>query len=136
VRQDFQLPLEDVQFLTRLGLPWETVVQGSERWVLIHEHPLPNGYNHVVVSVAILISGGYPEAPLDMFFVFPAVVRVDGVGIPAADTQQAIDGRTFHRWSRHRPSAEPWRPGIDNLETHHDLTCDAFRREFLERPRR
>ena len=61
MRQDFQLPLEDVRFLTRLGLPWETVLQGSERWVLIHEHPLPDGYNQVVVTIAILISGGYRD---------------------------------------------------------------------------
>ena len=133
MRRDFQLPAEDEQFLSRLGLAREAVLQGAERWVLIHEHPLPDGYNYRTVTLAILISGGYPEAPLDMFFVYPAVMRVDGIAIPASEVRQQIGGVVFHRWSRHRPSDHRWRPGIDNLETHYDFTCDSFRREFQQR---
>lgn len=59
MRREFQLPAEDMRFLDDLGLPWETTIQGAERWVLIHEHPLPDGYDHKRVTVAILISGGY-----------------------------------------------------------------------------
>jgi hypothetical protein len=69
-----------------------------------------------------------------MFYLLPAVARPDGAAIPATSAQ-AIDGKTYQRWSRHRPSDQPWRPGIDNLETHFDLTRDAFDREFVERPR-
>jgi hypothetical protein len=83
----------------------------------------------------VLISGGYPEAQLDMFFLHPAVSRTDGVPIPASENQQALDGRTFQRWSRHRPGDEPWRPGVDDLETHLVLTRDAFADEFVKRPR-
>ena len=135
MRRDFQLPNEDVQFLNGLGLSWEAIIQGSERWVLIHEHALPTGYNHGVMTLAILISGGYPEAPLDMFFVHPLICRSDGVAIPAADVQQAIDGKTFQRWSRHRPGEHPWRAGVDNLETHAVLIRDALADEFIKRPR-
>jgi E2/UBC family protein E len=133
MRREFQLPAEDVRFLERLGLPWETIVQGPERWVLVHGHPLPAGYDHTHVTVAILISGGYPEALLDMFYLLPVVARPDGAVIPATSAQ-AIDGKTYQRWSRHRPGDQPWRPGIDNLETHFDLTRDALDREFVERP--
>lgn len=136
MRREFQLPGEDVRFLDSLGLPWEAIIQGSDRWVLIHEHPLPGGYNHQRVTVAVLISGGYPESPLDMFFLHPAVARADGVTIPASEVRQALDGKNFQRWSRHRPGDEPWRPGVDNLETHLVLIRDAFADEFTKRPRR
>ena len=109
MRRDFQLSTDDTRFLDGLGLPWEAVLQGSERWVLIHEHPLPDGYSSKLVTVAILISGGYPEAPLDMFYLLPAVARPDGAVIPATSAQ-AIDGKTYQRWSRHRPGDQPWRP--------------------------
>ena len=135
MRREFQLPAEDVRFLDGLGLPCETTIQGAERWVLIHEHPLPDGYDHERVTVAILISGGYPESPLDMFYLLPALSRRDGVAIPATSAH-ALDGKAYQRWSRHRPSDHPWRPGLDNLETHVDLTRDAFTREFVERPHR
>ena len=135
MRRDFQLPTEDLRFLESLGLPWETVIQGSERWVLVHEHPLPVGYDHQQVTVATLVSGGYPEAPLDMFYLFPALARPDGIAIPATSTHP-IDGKTYQRWSRHRPPEHPWRPDVDNVETHFALTRDAFDREFVERQRR
>ena len=93
MRREFQLPAEDVRFLDSLGLPWEAILQGSERWVLIHEHPLPDGYSHKMVTVAVLISGGYPEAPLDMFYLLPRRQRTDGVAIPATRGQQALDGQ-------------------------------------------
>lgn len=134
MRREFQLPPDDVLFLDSLGLPWETIIQGSERWVLIHEHPLPDGYNHKTVTVAVLISGGYPEAPLDMFYLLPALEREDGTSIPATSRRQ-LEGKSYQRWSRHRPPDHRWRPEIDNLETHIDLTRDAFAREFVERPR-
>lgn len=135
MRREFQLPPEDVRFLDSLGLPWEAIVQGSERWVLIHEHPLPDGYNHRTVTVAVLISSGYPEGALDMFYVFPALERGDGTPIPATSAH-ALESRNYQRWSRHRPTEHPWRADVDNLETHVNLTCDAFAREFVERPRR
>lgn len=135
MRREFQLPADDIRFLDSLGRPWETIIQGSQRWVLIHEHPLPDGYNRKTVTVAVLISGGYPEAPLDMFYLLPALERVDGTPIPATSGHQ-LEGKGYQRWSRHRPPEQPWRPEIDNLETHIDLTRDAFAREFVERPRR
>lgn len=135
MRREFQLPSDDVRFLDSLGLSWETVTQAAERWVLIHEHPLPHGYDYERVTAATLISGGYPESPLDMFYVHPALSRRDGVAIPAT-LAHVLDGKTYQRWSRHRPPDHPWRPGVDNLETHFDLTRDAFERELLERPLR
>jgi hypothetical protein len=132
MRRDFALSEGDQRFLERLGLPWETVLGASpaQRWVLIHDHPVPAGYNHDRVIVAIQILPGYPDGPLDMVFVFPPLARQDGRPINATQCSEAIDGNQYQRWSRHLTGSNPWRPGEDNLETYHDLVCDWFRREF------
>ena len=70
-----------------------------------------------------------------MFFAPRSSPVPTAVPIPASEPQQALDGKTFQRWSRHRPGDEPWRPGVDNLETHLVLTRDAFDDEFIKRPR-
>jgi len=134
MRREFQLPEEDARFLNRTGLSWDAIVHGAERWVLIYEHPVPAGYNRSTTTIAINISSGYPEAPLDMFYVLPALERADGIPIPATSWHE-LQGQNYQRWSRHRPPEHPWRPDVDSLETHVDLIRDAFGREFSERPR-
>jgi Prokaryotic E2 family E len=42
LRRQFDLPEEDTKFLNDYGLPWETIVDGSQ-WVLIHDFPAPPG---------------------------------------------------------------------------------------------
>jgi len=126
----FNLSEEDRRFLHRLGLPWESITQGNQRWLLIHEHPVPPGYNQGCVSLALQIPPGYPESPLDMMFVFPALARPDGKPIKATEHTEQIDGKVYQRWSRHLTAANPWRSGDDGLETYHDLVCDWLRREF------
>lgn len=133
MRREFRLPSGDERFLARRGFPWEAV-QDGERWVLIHEHLLPAGYDQDHITISIQIPRGYPESPLDMFYVHPPIARSDGMAVPATEIRQTLDGRTFQGWSRHRPSEHPWRAGVDNLESHYDLVCDSFRREFIMRP--
>lgn len=128
-RRQFSLPPEDEAFLNQYGLPWETIEDGSQ-WVLIHDFQTHEGYNHRKVSVAIRLETGYPLAALDMVYVLPALVRTDGKLIPNADAQQGLDGRTWQRWSRHRSSENPWKPGEDSIETHVYLIEDWFVREF------
>ena len=38
--------------------------------------------------------------------------------IGATKAKQVIDGRTYQRWSRHRTAQNPWRVGVDGLDTH------------------
>jgi hypothetical protein len=120
------LPEEDEAYLYSLGLPWETIQDGGQRWLLIHEHPLPVGYNVEKAIVAIRIEGGYPPGPLDMVYFFPELSRADGKAI-TAPSQQVLDGRTFQRWSRHYP----WRDGIDTLATHHHHIKGWLEKEAL-----
>ena len=130
LRRQFELLAEDRQFLDDYGCPWETISDGSQ-WVLLHDFDTRHsGYNHQRVTMAIRLESGYPKAPLDMVYVYPALVRTDGKQIGATQATQPIDGKTFQRWSRHRTSTNPWIAGQDNLETHILLVEDWLRREF------
>lgn len=117
LRRQFDLPDHDVEYLESLGLPWETVKDGATRWLLIHERPIPDGYNHASSTAAFRIEAGYPDTQIDMAFFHPQLARGDGKSIRATTTQR-IDGRAFQRWSRHRTSANPWRPSVDDVATH------------------
>lgn len=129
LRRQFDLLLEDEKFLEDYGLPWETVVDGSQ-WVLIHDFPTHDGYNHTIVTVAIRMETGYPMTELNMVYFFPALARKDGKSIGATESPQQLDGKTFQRWSRHRTSNNPWKPGEDNLGSHIILIEDWLQREF------
>ncbi|MGD9924476.1 MAG: E2/UBC family protein [Pseudorhodoplanes sp.] len=129
LRRQFDLLPEDQKFLEDYSLPWETVIDGSH-WVLIHDFPAPEGYNHSKVTAAIRMETGYPNVELNMAYFHPALSRKDGKGIKATEAQQKLDGKSFQRWSRHRTGTNPWRVGQDNLGTHIFLVEDWLEREF------
>jgi hypothetical protein len=114
MRRDFDLPEEDEDFLESLGRPWETLRDGGAQWLLLHEFPFPDGYNHATGSIAIAIPSGYRTAQLDMAYFNPALARLDGVPLKQTQVTQQIDAKTWQRWSRHYN----WRAGIDCLATH------------------
>jgi len=117
IRRQFILPESDREFLEPRGQTWETIIEAGSNWLLIHDFSVPTGYNIEKVSVALMISAGYPEAQIDMAYFFPQLVRLDGKPIKALVPQQ-IDGKTYQRWSRHRTAQNPWRPGEDDVSTH------------------
>jgi hypothetical protein len=117
VRRAFALPEIDREFLDSRGKPWETLIEGQSRWVIIDGFALPRGYNHSVVAVALLLQDSYPDVQIDMAYFFPTLARADGKGIRAL-SDQPLDGKIWQRWSRHRVSEGAWRPGVDNIETH------------------
>jgi hypothetical protein len=129
VKRQFDLLPEDAQFLDDYGLPWDTVVDGS-RWLLVHDFPTHEGYNHKRVTAAIRLETGYPNAALDMVYFYPPLARVDGARIGATDATQRIDGVDYQRWSRHRTAQNPWRAGEDSVGTHIFLIEDWLLREF------
>jgi hypothetical protein len=117
---------QDRLFLDRYGLRWEVIADGST-WVLLHDFVLPPGYSADRVTVAIRVESGYPITALDMMYVYPAITRADGRPIPQTNCLQALDGKQFQRWSRHRTPTNPWIPGEDSLETHVYLIEEYFR---------
>ena len=129
LRRDFELLPRDEKFLEEYGLPWETISDGSQ-WVLIHGFPTHDGYNHLRVTAAMRMETGYPNTELNMVYFFPALARKDGKAIGATQVTQVIDGKTYQRWSRHRTAQNPWRPGVDGVDTHVFLIEDWLAREF------
>jgi hypothetical protein len=130
LRREFDLLPVDQQFLDDYGLPWETVVDGTQQWVLIHEFPTQEGYDHPHVTVAIRMETGYPNTELNMVYFFPHLARKDGKGIAATNATQPIDGKSYQRWSRHRTAKNPWKIGYDYIGTHIFLIEDWLAREF------
>lgn len=129
LRRQFDLLPDDLTFLNEYGLPWETIFDGSQ-WVLIHDFPVPQGYNQEKVTAAIRIETGYPNTELNMVYFFPALARRDGKLIGATQATQMLDGNNYQRWSRHRTAAHPWKIGRDHIGTHVILVEDWLDREF------
>lgn len=116
-RRQFALPERDTEFLDRLGLKWEMVRDGPLGRLVIHEYPVPRGYNVKRVRLNLRVEPTYPDTQIDMAYFLPHLARADGrpIGALACD---AFDGEIWQRWSRHRTQANPWRPGIDDVSTH------------------
>ena len=129
MRRDFKLPQEDREFLDARGLPWETIQTGYEQWLLIHDFPIPNGYNAEKAIAAVSIVAGYPDSPLDMIYFYPHLARQDNRSI-ANLSLQMIDGKYFQRWSRHRTGENQWRPGDDCVSTHLSLVAHYLKSEL------
>ena len=123
-RLQFSLLPGDVAFLSSLGLPWEAVVDGEIKAVVIYGWPIPAGYNVDVADVHVRLTNGYPDAQIDMAYFAPALARTDGRGVNGLSMLQ-FDGRQWQQWSRHRTPSQ-WRIGEDDLSTHM-----AFVREWL-----
>lgn len=129
MKKEFILPEEDMEFLEKYKCSWETVLDGRNQWLLIHDFPVCDGYNYEKVMVALKIDSGYPTSQIDMVYFNPPLKRKDGMPIGATSAQQ-ISGMNFQRWSRHRTRLNPWRPGIDNLQSHLLLVENWLEREF------
>ena len=131
LRCDFDLPEEDHEHLDARGLPWETVSECGNQWLLIRNFPIPEGYNYRSVTAAIRIPANYPTAGLDMVYFHPSLSRVDGIRIPATEGTVFIEQRVFQQWSRHRTGENPWRLGIDQVSTHLGLVEEWLLRELV-----
>ncbi|MGB8508425.1 MAG: E2/UBC family protein [Pyrinomonadaceae bacterium] len=129
MRRQFLLLEADREHLDARGLAWETIIDSAGRWLLVHEFPVPDGYNLRSVTAAVQIGACYPDAQLDMVYFHPPLVRTDGRAIGAL-SNQLIDGKTFQRWSRHRTGQNPWRPGEDDIAAHLSLVEHWLEREF------
>ena len=117
MRRAFQLAEEDEECLTARGLAWEAVAENGVKWLIFPEYPIIEGYNHRTVSAALRIPPSYPDDQVDMIYFSPALALQSGRPIANLSTL-VLDGRQYQQWSRHRTSANPWRPGLDNVCTH------------------
>ena len=127
-RRQFSLPAEDMDWLEGRDSPFELVADGGAMRVVLYDFPLPAGYTANTVTAQVRIEPGYPDVQIDMVWFTPALALSSGRGIGAI-SQEQFDGKQWQRWSRHRTSVNPWRPGIDSLATHFALVEDWISRE-------
>lgn len=124
-RLDFALLPQDEAHLDRLGLRWETVIDGQRRWLMLPCYPAPAGYTTAHSNIAIEIPTSYPAAQLDMFYCDPPLARQRGGDISQTQHVETICGVPHQRWSRHRQ----WDSSRDTLATHLALVDESLRRE-------
>ena len=117
MRKHFKLPEIDEAYLEARGLPWEAVIEGQVQRVVLYDQPIPPGYDQKTATINVRLQSGYPDVQIDMASFYPKLRRSDGRVIYAV-MSDTFDGKEWQCWSRHRTGANPWRPGIDNLETH------------------
>ncbi len=127
MRRDFDLGPEDVRALDALGRAWEAIKSGRARYVIVHGHPIPAGYNVAQARMAVRVDT-YPPGPLDMAYFSPPLGRADGKAINNLSTL-TIDGATYQQWSRHYG----WRAGVDNLSRHLRRIRSWLTHEFHKR---
>lgn len=117
MRRQFQLGEEDEECLAARGQPWEAVIENNAKWLVFPDYPIPDGYNHSMATAAIRIPPSYPDDQIDMVYFYPALSLNNGKSIGQL-TPLAFDGKQYQQWSRHRTTANPWRPNLDNVCTH------------------
>lgn len=127
----FAFTEEDQSFANRHAGQVERVVDGGNRWVLIHDLQVPEGYNVRMVTAAVILPNGYPMCGPDMVYFYPALSLNSGKKIHAAEARMTILGKSYQRWSRHFTPNAPWRPEEDSLETYCLMIQSWLRKEVL-----
>ena len=126
-RRQFMLLPKDETFLSQGSYNWETLNEGR-RWLVVQNYPLPQGYNVATCTIALEIPVAYPTAQIDMFYCIPHLQLASG-GTPAAtEHREIIDGQSFQRWSRHRPT-NSWSAVKDSVATQFGLIEESLCRE-------
>ncbi len=110
------LPSRDRAYLERTALPFEEIREGGQAAVILRDVCLPTDkYDIAKTDVLFLLPPGYPDVPIDMFYLDPwARLKQSGACPRAADTTQRFIDRDWQRWSRHNPE---WQPGKDGIWT-------------------
>ena len=111
------LPQSELEFLDHRGLSYVVSEEASMTCVVLPAFPLPPGLNHAAADLLVRLSIGFPDVPPDMWWLSPAVHRLDGRPIPATEHVETHVGRSWQRWSRHL-NAGQWRSGTDGLENY------------------
>lgn len=130
--REFALLDADEAHLDRLGLYWETIVEQKRRWLLIHSYPLPPGYTVERSMLALEIPPNYPGAQLYGFYAYPPLALASKRVIESTQLRGILLGVEFHGWLRHRGTAAPWNPAVDNVVTQLALVEAALAKEVGE----
>ncbi|MBO9521915.1 MAG: hypothetical protein J7518_10305 [Nocardioidaceae bacterium] len=119
------LPAADTAFLTERGLEFDLAVESGMVCLVIKDWPLPPGYTVQHADLLLRLSPTYPDTCPDMWWFSPAVVRADGIAIPATESMETYLQRTWQRWSRHFAAGQ-WLVGTDGLESYLALVASEL----------
>jgi hypothetical protein len=128
-RRQFKMPSRDSEYLDRTQLKWETVVEDKVRRLVVYGLPVPAGYSSAKVDLNLRIDPLYPATQIDMVYFNPPLSLTNGRAIPAI-SDDAFDGKTWQRWSRHRTAENPWRETDDGVDTHLECVSAWLQREL------
>lgn len=117
MRREFSLGEDDLDGISATALEWDAIIERDANWLIFRQYAIPSGYNVAVADMALRIPPSYPDDQIDMAYFHPALSLADGRSIGAL-TAHSLEGKQYQQWSRHRTSANPWRPGLDNVCTH------------------
>lgn len=129
-RHDVALPPTDVTYLNASHPGWQTIRDGAASWLVLPDYVVPEGYNHSVVTAVLRLEPGYPDTQIDMVFFSPLLTRTDGKAIGATGGRKTVNGISYQQWSRHRTANNPWRAGVDDIESQMLLVRHWLEREF------
>lgn len=107
------LPESDREYLKDKGYNYDICHNGAENHFILKDALISAKYKPNQVDILIKIPAGYPDAPLDMFWIFPEVKFLDGTAPAQTQIAEIIYGKNWQRWSRH-PN---WRLGVDSLRS-------------------
>lgn len=131
-RFHFSLLPADEAFLDEHYARWEAVIENGHRWLIIPGFKVPRGYQSEFVTLALDIPDAYPGAQIDMFYVHPVLLTLEGNAPPNTEARVTVDGAELQRWSRHRGETAKWRPESDNVITHLALVEAALLKEVAQ----
>jgi hypothetical protein len=91
--------------------------------VVIHDLPLPPSYDRDTTDVLLVVPSGYPDTPLDNFYV-PSGLALENGERPDRMSKggQSHNGRSWDQFSWHVEDDEDWRPRADPEEGTNLLT--------------
>jgi hypothetical protein len=110
------LPRKDRHYLSSRELAFREVVAGSTNGLVLPEFKLPDGhFDRATTSLLIVLPGGYPDLPPDMFYVSPWIkLATTQRYARCADQSFQFNGEQWQQWSRHN---NEWRRGVDGIWT-------------------
>jgi hypothetical protein len=110
------LQSRDRHYLSERNLKFEEVAHGPQKGLVLPKWAIPPGrLDHTQADLLIILPDGYPDVPLDMFYLNPWVRIAATQKFPRmADVSFPFNGINWQRWSRHN---NDWRRGVDGIWT-------------------
>ena len=114
---------DDVQALRASGLTVSTFSNGNGWNVVVESYKLPvDLYDQPTVDILIQIPEAYPQAKLDMFWLYPTTRLASGELAKRTEHMESHLDRKWQRWSRHYA----WDPQRHSLLTHFEAIEQAL----------